>query len=300
MTRTRVLISRRTVIAGALAAPLAAPLAGCATAPAGGGDFAAVEARLGGRLGVFAHDLETGRSFARRADERFAMCSTFKWALAGLILRARDEAALSLDDPAPYGCDDLVSYSPVTEPALGEGRAMTIGEVCNAAVTLSDNTAANLLLARIGGPQGFTGRLRTLGDDVTRLDRWETALNENLPGDPRDTTTPRAMTALLQRFIAGDALNDLSRKQLADWMIAAKTGGARLRAGLPPGWVVGDKTGTSGNGANNDVAFALPHGEDDRAPILIASYINAPDADSAAANAAHADVARLVVEQFIR
>ncbi len=293
-------ISRRAVVAGGLALPLAAPLAGCATAPAGGG-FAEIEARLGGRVGVFAHDIGGRRRFGRRADERFAMCSTFKWALAGLILLERDNAVLSLDAAAPYGRDDLVSYSPATGPALDEGRAMTIGALCEAAVSLSDNTAANLLLALIGGPQGFTRRLRALGDETTRLDRWETALNENLPGDPRDTTTPRAMTALLQRFIAGDALSDPSRKQLADWMIGAKTGRTRLRAGMPAGWAVGDKTGTSGNGAYNDVAFAFPRADGGNVPtpILIACYINAPDADSAAADAAHADVARLVIEYFV-
>jgi beta-lactamase class A len=284
-----------------LAAAAMAPLAACATRPrATAVSVADLESSLGGRIGLFAHDLASGRTIAHRADERRAMCSTFKWALAGLILRDVDRGVIDLDEELCYAQSDIVSYSPVTTPALAAGEALTVEAMCAAVVGISDNTAANLLLNLIGGPDGFTQRLRALGDDVTRLDRWETELNENLPGDPRDTTTPRAMTALLQQFIVGDALSAASHERLTNWMIGATTGLQRLRAGIPAGWIAGDKTGTSGNGAYNDVAFAyrdadaMARGK----PILIACYINAPDAAPAAANAAHAEIGRRAVSAF--
>ncbi|MGD9799220.1 MAG: class A beta-lactamase [Parvularculaceae bacterium] len=283
-------MSRRAVILGATGASLAA----CATAPRGDTELASIESRLEGRVGVAAFDVSTGRTISHRADERFAMCSTFKWALAALLLREQEAGRLSIHRPLPIREDDLVPYAPVVEKRVASG-SMTIAELCAAATGLSDNAAANILLRLIGGPEGFTASLRALGDQTTRLDRWETDLNENAPGDPRDTTTPSAMIALLRTFFIGDALNAASKERLAAWMIASKTGADRLRAGLPQGWTVGDKTGTSGNGAYNDVAFAVPDG---RAPIFIACYVNAPSASGADANAAHAAVARRIAAEF--
>ena len=248
------------------------------------------------RLGIHAVHLGTGRQLSLNAGERFAMCSTFKWVLAGLILKACDADDLSLSDRLPVAKDDLVSWSPRTE-AQADGD-MTIGALCDAAVTISDNTAANLLLTQIGGPRGFTERLRDLGDGVTRLDRWEPQLNSNTPGDVRDTTTPAAMTGLMRDFLFGDVLTADSRAQLRQWMIDVTTGLTRLRGGLPQGWVAGDKTGTSGNGAFNDVAFALPPGGTDRDAILIACYINKPGMESDDANPIHAEVARHVVAEL--
>lgn len=267
-----------------------ASLASCVTPPRNDAGVADIEARLGGRVGVSAIDLSNGRRVNHRANERFAMCSTFKWVLAALILREAEERALSLSSIVRITENDLVPYAPVVEKRIASG-AMTIEELCKAATGLSDNAAANLLLRLIGGPEGFTARLRELGDATTRLDRWETDLNENAPGDPRDTTTPNAMVTLLDIFFMGDTLTEFSKTRLAEWMIASQTGGKRLRAGLPAAWIAGDKTGTSGNGAYNDVAFTVPDG---RKPIFIACYINAPEAKAEDANAAHADIARRI------
>lgn len=247
----------------------------------------------GGRLGVHAVHLGSGRTLGHRTDERFAMCSTFKWALAGLILEARDAGRLDLADRVPVSEADIVPWSPRTEAAAG--GEMTIGALCDAAVTISDNAASNLLLRPLGGPEGFTAALRRLGDAVTRLDRWEPELNSNIPGDPRDTTTSETMTGLMRRFLFGDVLTHESRGQLRQWMVDATTGLTRLRGGLPEGWSAGDKTGTSGNGAFNDVAFAIPPGGSDADAILIACYLDAPGMAGADANAIHAEVARRVV-----
>lgn len=255
--------------------------------------LAALEARVGGRLGVFALDTGTGRHVAQRADERFAMCSTFKWALAAAVLAEVDRGALSLDARVPYGAADLLEYAPATRARVADG-AMTVGELARVAVTVSDNTAANLLLARVGGPSGVTRFARAQGDAVTRLDRTEPTLNENAPGDPRDTTSPRAMAGLMRRVLCGDsALSPASRERLRAWLRACETGHQRLRAGLPRGWDVGDKTGTGGRCAVNDVALARPPG---RAPLVIAAYTSDGDAGLAALSRALADVGRIVAD----
>ncbi len=181
-----------------------------------------------------------------------------------------------------FSAKDLVTYSPVTEKHTADG--MTLAELCDAAITLSDNTAGNLLLAALGGPAGITAFARTLGDTVTRLDRIETELNEARPGDPRDTTTPAAMTANLRALLLGDALSAASRAQLTAWLVANKTGDTRLRAGLPAGWRVGDKTGAGANGTNNDVGVFWPPG---RAPIVVSAYLT----EAAAVPAAQRDAA---------
>ena len=172
--------------------------------------FAALEAESGGRLGVRVRDMRTGATFGHRADERFPLCSTFKLLAAGAVLARVDAGRESLERRIPYGPADLVDYSPVTQPRLGAG-GMALGDLCEAAVTLSDNTAANLILSTLGGPAGLTAYLRTLGDPVTRLDRTEPTLNEAVPGDPRDTTTPTAMLADLERLTLGTALIDATR-----------------------------------------------------------------------------------------
>jgi beta-lactamase class A len=168
---------------------------------------------------------------------------------------------------------------------------MTVGQLCEATMTLSDNTAANLLLRGLGGPAGLTAWLRGIGDDVTRLDRWETALNEARPGDPRDTTTPAAMLATMQRLTLGDVLLPTSRAQLLAWLRANRTGDARLRAGLPPGWQAGERTGTGPNGTSNDVGLVWPPGG---APLLVAAYLTEGAADIATRDAALADVGAAV------
>ncbi|CAN5751556.1 class A beta-lactamase [soil metagenome] len=256
--------------------------------------LAALEARLGGRVGVMAVNLGSGASLAHRSWERFAMCSTFKWLLAAAALARAQARDLPLDELLSITDADLLEYAPAARQNLARG-AMTVQEMCAASVELSDNTAANLLLARIGGPEGLTAFLRGIGDDVTRLDRTEPTLNENRLGDARDTTTPEAMTTLLRKILAtNDVLDASSRGLLIGWMVASKTGTAKLRAGLPGSWRVGDKTGLGQNGANNDVAIAWP--KEGAAPIVIASYLSEGKAEPAARDAAHAEIGRVIFE----
>jgi beta-lactamase class A len=167
---------------------------------------------------------------------------------------------------------------------------MTVGDICDAAITLSDNTAGNLMLDSFGGPAGLTGYMRSLGDSVSRLDRRETELNEAIPGDPRDTTTPLAMLDILHKTVLGNALSVSSREQLTAWLIANKTGDKRLRAGVPKGWRVGDKTGTGGNNATNDVGVIWPPG---RAPLIVAAYYVEARGSDDERNAVLAEVGRL-------
>ena len=230
--------------------------------------FTRIEKESGGRLGVAVLDTQTGMQAGHRADERFPVCSTFKWLAAAAILRRVDAGVERLERRVHFGAKDLVTYSPVTEKHIADG--MTLAELCDAAVTLSDNTAGNLLLAALGGPGGITTFARSLGDAVTRLDRIEPELNEATPGDPRDTTAPAAMTANLRALVIGDALSAASRAQLTAWLVANKTGDTRLRARLPAGWRIGDKTGVGANGTNNDVGVIWPPG---RAPVVVSAYL---------------------------
>jgi beta-lactamase class A len=277
--------SRRSLIAGAAASLCAA------AAP---NPLAAIEARIGGRLGVAALDVASGRRLAWRADERFPMCSTFKAMAVSALLRRVDDGQEQLDRFVRYTEADLLSYAPVTRAHVAEG-GMRLGDLCAAAVELSDNTAANLILASIGGPVGWTSFVRSLGDGESRLDRNEPTLNTCIPGDPRDTTTPRAMVGDLKAVLLGDALSPASRDRLKTWMIATQTGLTKLRAGLPAAWTVGDKTGNNGGGTSNDIAVAwTPAG-----PIVIACYLTGADTATAdARDGTIADVARLVTRTF--
>ena len=219
------------------------------------------------------------------------MCSTFKFLAAAFVLARVDRGEESLSRKIAYEQRDLVDYSPVTEPHTGTG-GMTMGELCEAAVTLSDNAAANLMLASFGGPAGLTAFVRTLGDTVTRLDRIEPELNEAAPGDPRDTTSPNAMLGTMQRLLTSNVLKPDSRALLINWLKGCKTGDARLRAGLPEGWVVGDKTGTGDHGTANDIAIAWLPGH---APILIAAYYTESKSQQATRDYVLAETARIVM-----
>jgi beta-lactamase class A len=249
-----------------------------------------LETRHGGRLGVAALDLATGRRVTHRGNERFAMCSTFKFLAAALVLSRVDRGEERLDRRIAVRREDLVTYSPVTEQRAG-GHGMTVAELCDAALTVSDNTAGNLILASFGGPPALTAFVRSLGDSVTRLDRIETELNEATPGDPRDTTSPNAMTGNLHRIAMGGVLSPPSRERLIAWLIASTTGASRLRAGFPSGWRVGDKTGSGNHGATNDIAVAWPP---DREPLLVSAYYAESSASAIDRSAVLADVARIV------
>jgi beta-lactamase class A len=256
-------LTRRTLIA---AAPLIASPALAAAPPlAALSDY---ERASGGRIGVYARNLNSGATLAWRADERFVMCSTFKASAAAATLARVDRGQERLDAVVRYGRGDLLDYAPVAKANLGKG-GLSVGELCAGAVELSDNTCANLLLARLGGPSALTAFWRAHGDAVSRLDHNEPVLNRSKPGDPHDTTTPKAMAGNVQRFLLGEVLQPRSRAQLTDWMANCQTGAKRLRGGLPASWRIGDKTGNNGKDAAGDIAMAWPR--PDR-PIIIAAY----------------------------
>ena len=218
------------------------------------------------------------------------MCSTFKWIMVALALRRIEAGDLRLDRRINYSSSDLLEYAPVARANVARGW-LSIEELCAASVQVSDNTAANLLLDVVGGPSGVTQFIRSIGDTVTRLDRREPELNENVAGDPRDTTTPDAMATTARALLLGKTLSQQSRDRLIGWMITSTRGLDRLRAGLPASWRVGTKAGTGPNGALNDVAIAWPP---HHAPILVASYISGGSIDSVARSAGQADVARVI------
>lgn len=252
-------------------------------------ELARIELATTGRLGVAAFDMETGLRASHRGDERFPMCSTFKAMLSAAVLHRVDRGESSLDQRMQIEAKDILAYAPVTKQHVG--TSMTVSELCAAVGTLSDNTAANLLLREIGGPAGLTAFFRTIGDNVSRLDRWEVELNEAVPGDPRDTTSPVAMLKNLQRVALGDVLQPASRQRLVDWMVANKTGDARLRAGVPRDWRVGDKTGTGERGTYNDIGVFWPPG---RKPIVVTVYLTGASAPMDKCNEVIANVARAV------
>lgn len=272
----------RRAVAGALATLVLVPLAACghggspaSASPTAGKsrpeaatkpfarEFEKLERAYDARLGVHAVDTGTGREVAYRDGERFAYNSTFKALQAAVVLRKY--TLDGLDRRITYSADDLIANSPVTEKHVGTG--MTLGELCDAAVRYSDNTAANLLFDQLGGPKGLDAALEGIGDHVTRMERYEPELSRWVPGEQRDTTTPRALAADLRAFVLTDALGKGERAQLTKWLRTNTTGDELIRAGVPKSWVVGDKTGTgSFYGARNDIAVVWPPGA---APIVI-------------------------------
>ncbi|WP_374345757.1 class A beta-lactamase [Phenylobacterium sp.] len=252
--------------------------------------LADLERDSGGRLGVAVYDLQTRRRYSHRGQERFPMCSTFKLVAAAAVLARVDKGQEDLGRRIVYDPSVLKPYSPVTKAQVGP-PGMTVADLCAAAVTVSDNTAGNLILEAVGGPQGLTAWVRSLGDKTTRLDRWEVELNTAVPGDVRDTTSPDAMLYLVEKLTLGNALSTASRDRLVGWMVANTTGDHRLRAGLPAGWRVGDKTGSGDNRTTNDVAVIWPQG---RKPLIISAYLTEGPAGNDARNAVLASVARIV------
>jgi len=260
------------------------------SAPAPVSTLEELETRSGGRLGVAFLDTASGLSFGHRATERFPMCSTFKLLAAAAVLHRADRHAENLDRFVPYSSADLVTYSPVASLHVRD-KGMSLRALCEAAITQSDNTAGNLLLAAIGGPAGLTRFARSIGDHATRLDRTEPSLNEAAPGDPRDTTTPNSMLGNLRSLLLGKVLSVTGRDTLQQWLRGNQTGGARLRAGMPADWSIGDKTGSGENGTTNDIAIAWPPS---RPPLLITAYLTGSPLSGDERNAVLADVARAV------
>jgi beta-lactamase class A len=282
--------TRRTLLAALLAALPALALPHARTSNSNEALDTAIrrlERESGGRLGLAILDTGSGARFAHRGDERFPMCSTFKLLLVSATLARIEREQESLARRIAVHKEDLVPWAPFTETRVGNDAS--VEELCAAAMTQSDNVAANLLLRGIGGPPGIGAYARTLGDSVTRLDRQETELNSAIAGDPRDTTTPRAMLGNLHALLLGDALAPASRQQLETWMRGNTTGDARLRAGLPKAWQAGDKTGSGANGTTNDVAIVWPPG---RPPLLVACYLTGSKLDSENRDALLAKMAR--------
>ena len=227
------------------------------------------EKASGGHIGFYAQNLRTKRKLTWRADDRFVMCSTFKASLAALILRRVDRRQDNLADMISYGPGDIQGwYAPVAKANLEKG-ALSVREMCAAAVQYSDNICANLLLARVGGPASMTAFWRSIGDNISRLDDPEPYLNRTPLGGVRNTTTPRAMANTFERLAFGDVLSNHSRRTLIDWLLGSKTGDNRLRSGLPASWMTGDKTGNNGKDAAGDIAVTWTS---TRAPIVIAAF----------------------------
>lgn len=288
LTRRALLAVTSAAMLGACAAPLSRK------EPSFEERVIAIRSRIGGRVGIYARDTHSGRHVGSEEASRFAMASTFKLFLAAAVLSSVDSGALSLEQSVPIRESDLVPHAPVTSKYVAQG-AITVRELCAAIIEVSDNPAANLLLSLVDGPPGFTRFMRIHGDNVTRLDRYELELNTNLPGDERDTTTPRAMVASMEQVLTRRVLSESSRNLLIGWLVNSSTGLERIRAGLPGDWKVGDKTGSGSNGAINDVAIAWPT---NRAPILIAIYLSGSTLPVDALNAAHAEIADLVVRRL--
>jgi len=267
-----------------------------ASTPGSTSDFAnrilSIEERTGARIGVAALDTGSGKRFDYRSEERFPMCSTFKFLAAAAVLKRVDDGQEKLDRFVTYGAKDILEHAPVTKEHLKDG-GMNLGPLCAAAIEQSDNTAGNLLLDTIGGQGGLTSFVRGIGDKMTRLDRKEPELNSAIPGDERDTTSPAAMCADMQRLVLGSVVSESSQHQLEDWLRHNETGALMIRAGVPKAWTVGDKTGRCGNGAINDVAIIRPHG---RAPLLVAIYSNGSTSSADDRAATVAEAARVIVE----
>src|SRR5579863_7582189 len=284
---------RRSLLLAAVSTPLVGACASLAAGPRRNSEvqaeLAKLEASSGGRLGLAAIDTGSDVRLAHRADERFAFCSTFKVIAASAILKRSESEPELLERRVIYAEQDLVNYSPITKPHVAIG--MTVAELCAAAIDYSDNTAGNLLMKILGGPQAVTAFARSIGNDTFRLDRWETELNTAIPGDLRDTSTPASMAHSLRQLVLGDALAPRQREQLQAWLRANTTGGKRIRAGVPADWQVGDKTGTGDYGTTNDIGVVWrPSG----APLVIAIYFTQQRQDASPRDDVLATAARIV------
>ncbi|MBU9764616.1 class A beta-lactamase [Mycobacterium sp. TNTM28] len=293
------LLSRRSVLIGSLAAAAAAVETGMGCAASAfaapvDDQLAELERRSNGRIGVYAQNLDSGRTLTHRQNEMFAMCSTFKAYAAARALQLVGHGQLSLEHRVFVDAEAIVPYSPVTETRTG--TEMTLAELCQAALQQSDNTAGNLLLKTIGGPAGVTTFARSIGDERTRLDRWEVELNSAIPGDPRDTSTPAALATGYRAVLTGDALNPPQRRQLEDWMRANQT--SSMRAGLPQGWTTADKTGSGDYGSSNDAGIAYgPDGQ--RVLLVLMTRSNATDPKAESLRPIIGELAALVLPSVL-
>ncbi|MFE6747617.1 class A beta-lactamase [Kitasatospora purpeofusca] len=253
----------------------------------------ALETEHSARLGVFAKNIANGRTVAYRAHELFPLCSTFKTIAVAAVLRDLDRDGTFLARRLHYTAKDTADsgYAPITGLPANLEAGMTVEELCAAAIQHSDNAAANLLLRELGGPDAVTRFCRSLGDRVTRLDRWEPALNSAEPGRPTDTTSPYALALTYARLTVGAALDPADRRRLTGWLLTNTTGSNRLRAGLPPTWTIGEKTGTGSYGTTNDAGVAW---QADGRPIVVTVLSTKPTPDAPADEPLIAETARIV------
>ena len=254
-------------------------------------EFTQLESKFNARLGVYAIDTENEKSISYRGDERFAFASTYKALAAGTMLKQK--SVNELDEIVTYSKDDLVTYSPITEKHVDTG--MSLREIADAAIRYSDNTAGNLLFNEIGGPEGFEKTLREIGDTITLSERTEPNLNLTVPGNSRDTSTPKALTTSLQAFIVGDKLSFENRELLTEWLVGSTTGDTLIRAGVPEEWIVGDKSGAASYGTRNDIAVVWPP---DRSPIFIAILSDRTTEDATYDDALITEAAKIIINQL--
>lgn len=251
---------------------------------------ARIEARTGGRLGLHVTDLATDETWSHRGGERFPIASTFKAYSCGHLLSLVDKGQVDLGEHVRIQAGDILSYAPVTKNRVGE--SMTLAELCEATTSMSDNTAANLILRRTGGPEAFTRFMRSIGDETTRLDRYEPELNVVGPGEARDTTSPDAAAASLRDLILGGVLAERSREQLKHWLVNNQVGGPLLRTSLPKEWLIADRTGSGEYGSRGVVAVIWPQGKPvpTRGPVVAAVYLTGTTLSLEERNAAIAEV----------
>jgi beta-lactamase class A len=256
--------------------------------------FEVISVEVNGQLGVAVLDTETGRESGWDENALYPLNSTFKFLLAGAILQRVERGQERLDREIPVSSTDILSWSPVVQNAVGGN--MSVQSLCEAAMTRSDNAAANLLLRSLGGPAALTAALREMGDPVTRIDRFETEMNDVPPGDPRDSSTPLQMLKTMERLLLGDILSVEGKEQLFAWMVANTTGDARIRAGVPSEWTVGDRTGTGPRGETATIAAIYPP---NRKPLLMTVYIRGSSRDRDVQASTHAELARIATNNVL-
>jgi beta-lactamase class A len=259
--------------------------------------LAELETSTGGRLGVSAINIATNARIQYRAEERFPFCSTGKVIVVAAILKESERNAHLLQKQITYGEKEVgkSGYAPITQQHLSNG--MSVNELCQAAIEYSDNTAMNLLVKTVGGPKAVTAYVRSIDDHIFRLDRWEPELNTAIPGDNRDTTTPNAMANSLKQLTLGDALAAPQREQLKTWLKNNTTGNTKIRAGVPKGWMVGDKTGNGSYGTTNDIAVIWPP---NCPPIVMVVYLTQKEKDAVKHDEVIASATHLVIDEFTK
>lgn len=287
------MFSRRVLLAGGMAAVGMTAL-GCSHDEGRQRDtpeLASLEKEFGGRLGVYALDTGSGATVGHRANERFIMCSTVKTFIVSAILHRRLSEPGLLDKRIQYTPSDLQEWAPIASQHVAEG--MTVSELCDATIRYSDNTGANLLIAELGGPKETEKYVRSLGDNVSRMDRLEEQLN--IPDGDLDTSTPLQLVTNLRRLVLDEGLDGPGRELLTDWLKRNTTGDQSVRAGVPAGWTVADKTGGGFNGETNDIAVIWPPG---RAPIVVAVLAIPDDPKSTKGKSTIAAATRIALKAF--